>query len=129
MIGIDPAEMDQRVLDHDSFKHLQKRAADIKKDVFTKVDWLFADANVAPQYTLDCVQDIVTHSSVQIRGMLLTLKLLEWKLADEIPAYLAKIRSWGYQDVRIRQLASQRQEICVAVLKTRSFRRAVPRRR
>lgn len=129
VIGIDPAEMDQRVLDHDSFKHLQKRAADIKRDVFSKVDWLFADANVAPQYTLDCVQDIVTHSSVQIRGMLLTLKLLEWKLADEIPAYLAKIRSWGYQDVRIRQLASQRQEICVAVLKTRSFRRTVPRRR
>jgi 23S rRNA (cytidine2498-2'-O)-methyltransferase len=60
--------------------------------------------------------------------MLITLKLLEWKLADEIPAYLERIRSWGYQDVRIRQLASNRQEITMAVLKTRSFRRRVPRR-
>ncbi|MFP6751917.1 MAG: hypothetical protein VB855_09595, partial [Pirellulaceae bacterium] len=94
---------------------------------FSDVAWLMADANVAPQYTLDSIQEIVTHSSVHVRGMLLTLKLLEWKLADEIPAYLERIRSWGYQDVRIRQLASNRQEISVAVLKSRSFRRRVPR--
>jgi 23S rRNA (cytidine2498-2'-O)-methyltransferase len=128
VIGIDPAEMDERVVAHESFKHLKKRVADCKREVFRHVDWLIADANVAPRYTLDSIQDIVTHSSVRVRGMLITLKLLEWKLADEIPAYLERIRSWGYQDVRIRQLASNRQEITMAVLKTRSFRRRVPRR-
>ncbi len=128
VIGIDPAEMDERVVAHESFKHLKKRVADCKREVFRHVDWLVADANVAPRYTLDSIQDIVNHSSVHVRGMLITLKLLEWKLADEIPAYLERIRSWGYQDVRIRQLASNRQEITMAVLKTRSFRRRVPRR-
>ena len=127
--GIDPAEMDEQVVAHESFTHLKKRVADCKREVFRNVDWLIADANVAPQYTLDSIQEIVKHSSVHVRGMLLTLKLLEWKLADEIPAYLERIRSWGYQDVRIRQLASNRQEISVAVLKSRSFRRRIPRRR
>ena len=129
VIGIDPAKMDEQVEAHEEFTHLKKRVADCKREVFQNVAWLMADANVAPQYTLDSIEDIVTHPSVHVRGMLLTLKLLEWKLADEIPAYLERIRSWGYQDVRIRQLASNRQEISVAVLKSRSFRRRVPRRR
>jgi hypothetical protein len=73
-----------------------------------------ADSNVAPKHTLDTVEHIVTHRQVQIRGMLLTLKLPEWKLADSIPGYLARIRGWGYEPVRARQLAHNRQEICVA---------------
>ena len=58
--------------------------------------------------------------------MLLTLKLLEWELAEHIPEYLACIRSWGYTYVRARQLAFNRQEICVAALRSRALRRAPP---
>ena len=50
-------------------------------------------------------------------GLLLTLKLLDWKLAEEIPSYLGRIRSWGYRRVQARQLAHNRQEICVAASK------------
>ena len=53
-------------------------------------------------------------SSSHIRGLLLTLKLIEWDLAAEIPAYLNRIRSWGYPKVAARQLQHNRQEICVA---------------
>jgi hypothetical protein len=55
--------------------------------------------------------------------MLLTLKLPEWNLAGDIPSYIERIRSWGFSDVRARQLANNRQEICVAVLKSKSERR------
>jgi hypothetical protein len=48
---------------------------------------------------------------------LLTLKLLEWELAESIPEYLFRIRSWGYQHVHARQLQHNRQEICVAALR------------
>jgi 23S rRNA (cytidine2498-2'-O)-methyltransferase len=60
---------------------------------------------------------------VSIRGLLLTLKLLEWELAEQIPDYLERIRSWGYPQVRARQLAHNRQEICVLALKTRVRKR------
>jgi 23S rRNA (cytidine2498-2'-O)-methyltransferase len=119
VIGIDPADMDPRVLAHPGFAHWKKRGADVRRREFRKVRWLMADLNVAPAYTLDTVEAIVTHSDVSVQGMILTLKLLEWSLAAEIPAYLDRIRSWGFGRVAARQLHHNRQEICVAVRKER----------
>jgi len=127
VMGVDPAQVDPRVLAHPNFTHLQKRGADVRRREFRNVAWLTADMNVAPQYTLDTVEAIVTHPAVNIRGLLLTLKLLEWELAEQIPAYLERIRGWGYPDVRAKQLAHNRQEICVAALPGKA-KRGRPRR-
>ena len=124
VIGVDPAEMHRAVLGHPDFRHIRRRAADVRRSEFRSVKWLFADMNVAPQYTLDAVEAIATSRRVQLRGMLLTLKLLEWELADEVPSYLARIRSWGFPYVRARQLQHNRQEICVVALR----RKPKPRR-
>ncbi len=113
VIGIDPAEMDPVVLAHPNFAHWKKRGADVKRREYREVRYLAADINVAPTYTLDTVESIITHPEVNIRGLILTLKLLEWKLADEVPLYLDRIRAWDYGHVRARQLHHNRQEICV----------------
>jgi 23S rRNA (cytidine2498-2'-O)-methyltransferase len=78
--------------------------------------------NVAPSYTLDAVEMIVTHAEINIRGLLLTLKLPEWTLAEHVPEYLERIRGWGYNLVRGRQLLYNRRELCVAALQ-KPFRR------
>ncbi len=122
MIGIDPADMDPRVLAQPGFAHWKKRGADVRRREFRKVRWLMADLNVAPAYTLDAVEAIVTHADVSVQGMILTLKLLEWSLATEIPANLDRIRSWGFGRAAARQLHHNRQEICVAVRKGASPR-------
>jgi hypothetical protein len=57
--------------------------------------------------------------------MILTLKLAEWSLVDELPACVERVKSWGYKDVRLRQLAFNRQEICLAALRSRAQRRIV----
>ncbi|HTQ37987.1 MAG TPA: SAM-dependent methyltransferase [Pirellulales bacterium] len=114
VIGIDPADMDQHVLANPHFTHWKKRGADIRRREFRKVKYLAADINVAPAYTLDTVEAIVTHPEVKIQGLLLTLKLLDWKLAEQLPEFLDRIRSWGYSHVRARQLHHNRQEVCVA---------------
>jgi 23S rRNA (cytidine2498-2'-O)-methyltransferase len=122
VLGIDPAAMDPRILGHPRFTHLRRRSAAVRRREFRKVRWLAADMNVPPAYTLDAVQSIVTHAEVHIRGMLLTLKLPQWKLAQEVPAYLDRVRSWGYNVVRARQLQHHRREFCVAALQ-QPFRR------
>ena len=113
VVGIDPAQVDERVFEHPRFKHIRKRGADVRRRDFRTVDWLAADMNVAPDTTLEIVEGIVTHPSVNIRGLLLTLKLLNWSMAERIDEYFARIRGWGYGHVRARQLAHNRQEICV----------------
>ncbi len=114
--GIDPADVDPVVANDPRFHHVKKRGADVQRREFRKTRWLTADMNVAPQYTLDTVEAIVTHPEVKIQGLLLTLKLLDWDLAAMVPDYLERIRGWGYRDVRSRQLQFNRQEICVAAL-------------
>ncbi len=113
VLGIDPADVDPRVLANPRFRHVRKRGLDVRRREFRDVTWLAADMNVAPQTTLETVEAIVTHPAVDIRGLLLTLKLLDWSMAQQIPEYLDRVRSWGYRHVRARQLAHNRQEICV----------------
>jgi len=123
VIGIDPADMDPRVLTDPNFAHWKMRGMDVRRREFRGVRWLSADMNVAPQYTLDTVEAIVTHESVHVAGMLLTLKLPDWSLAAEIPQYLDRIRSWGFKEVLARQLHQNRHEICIAALSSTGRRR------
>ena len=123
VLGIDPAEVDPRLLAQPRFTHLRMRAADVRRREFRNVRWLAADINVAPEFTLDAVEAIVTHEAVDIEGLLLTLKLPDWRLAAELPGYLERVRSWGYPTARARQLAFNRQEVCLAALRPRRPRR------
>jgi hypothetical protein len=127
VLGIDPAEVDEALVADPRFRHLRKRAADVRRREFFHVRWLAADLNVAPRYTLDTVEAVVTSPNVSIRGMILTLKLPDWILAGELSEYLERIRSWGYRNVRARQLAYNSQEVCVVALRSRALRR-LPRR-
>ncbi len=114
VLGIDPAEVDPAVLDHPQFSHVRKRGHEVRRREFRKTRWLMADMNVAPQYTLDTVEAIVTHPELNVQGLLLTLKLLDGSLTADVPAYLERVRGWGYAQVCARQLQHNRREICVA---------------
>ena len=120
--GIDPAEMAPSVLNHQHFTHLRRRSTQVRRREFRMIRWLTVDMNVAPRYTLDAVENIVAHPEVNMRGLLLTLKLPTWELAGRVPEYLECVRSWGYNVVHARQLQHNRREICVAALQ-KPFRR------
>jgi 23S rRNA (cytidine2498-2'-O)-methyltransferase len=112
--GIDPAEMDGAVLAHPSFTHLRARAKDVKRSVFRDCRWLVMDANVAPNYTLDTLDGVLT-GGVRPEGLVLTLKLTDPALAEKLPAIGARLHRHGYRRVRMRQLAFNRQEVCAVV--------------
>ena len=116
LIGVDPAEMDATIMSHPNFQHFRCRATDVRRRDFRKIRWLTADMNVAPNFTLDAVEGIVTYPQVNVRGLLLTLKLLDWQLAFRVPEYLDRVRSWGYNVVHARQLQYDRREFCVAAI-------------
>lgn len=123
VLGIDPADVDEAVTADPNFTHIRKRARDMKRRDFRDVKWLFADMNVAPSYTLDAVEDIVKHPAVHVRGLILTLKLLDWGHAAELPECVDRVQAWGFRDVRLRQLASGGREVCLVALKSRAQRR------
>jgi len=115
--GVDPAEMHPAVLDHPNFRHLHMRGADVKRRELRSIRWLMTDMNVAPKYTLDTVESLVTHADVQVEGLLLTLKLLDWNHADDAEEYRSRVQSWGFTKVRMRQLQHNRREFCLAAVR------------
>lgn len=112
--GIDPAEMNSMLLQHPRFEHWRSKSAAVRRKNYAKFKWLVADANVAPNYTLDCVGDIATYPTTKLRGLILTLKLSNYELLDQLDDYLNRIRGWGFSHVKARQLGHNRHEICVA---------------
>ena len=121
--GIDPADVDPVVLAHPKFRHLKKRGKEVRRTEFLGVRWLVADMNIAPEATLDEVEAIVTHADVAIRGLILTLKLSDWTRADTLPEFAKRVYGWGFRDVRMRQLVTGGQEVCLVALRRKALRR------
>lgn len=117
VIGVDPAMVDELVLAAPNFTHVRRKGNEIPLRMLRDTRLLVADMNIAPETTLETVEPLVTHPSVKIHGLLLTMKLLDWKLADDIPRFCRRVRSWGYRDVRVRQLQYNRQEVCLAAVR------------
>jgi 23S rRNA (cytidine2498-2'-O)-methyltransferase len=114
VVGVDPAEMHPLVMGHPRFRHIRRRSKEVPRREFLGADWLTCDINLPPNYTLDAIEAAVSYPGVRLQGMLLTLKLIDWSLAERIPEYLERVRSWGFRDVAARQLHHNRREICVA---------------
>ena len=117
VFGVDPGAIHSAVLNHPKFTHVRYRIKDTKRSLFRDVRWITADMNVAPNYTLDVLEEVIEKAGGSVRGLLFTLKLIRWDLADKLPMLLDRIRTWGFADVRMKQLVFNRQEIMVAVLR------------
>jgi len=115
VFGVDPGAMHPTVLTHPQFTHIRSRIKDTKRSLFRNIRWITADINVTPNYTLDVLEEAVAKAGDSVQGLLFTLKLVRWELAEKLPMLLDRIRTWGFFDVRMKQLVFNRQEIMVAV--------------
>ena len=115
VVGIDPAVVDARVAAHPRFEQWRMRARDARVRGFRGVDWLVADMNIDPRSTLAALERIVTAPGVRPVGIIATLKLPHWSRAAELPDWLERFRSCGFEP-RARQLSTGGREVCVVAL-------------
>jgi 23S rRNA (cytidine2498-2'-O)-methyltransferase len=115
VLGIDPAEMDPRIAGHPRFRHIRARAGDLPRKEFRGAKWLLVDSNVKPDQTLVTVGNIVTNRQSSLRGLLITLKIGDYRHGESIGRWKQTIEGWSPQRVRVRQLARNKREVCFAV--------------
>lgn len=127
--GIDPADVDPAVLEHARFRHIKKRGKEVRRREFEGVRWLVADMNIAPEATLDEVEAILKHPKLTIRGLVLTLKFADWSFAEQLPSFISRVHGWGFRDVRVRQLVTGGQEVCLVALRRKALRRLGSKRK
>ncbi len=112
VIGIDPADMSPTVMAMKGFRHLALPVERVRRDHLpSSVQWLLLDMNVVPEVSLDFAGRLAESMRETLLGAMLTVKLNQWKLAERIPDYLDRVRSFGMVRVRATQLPSNRQEI------------------
>ncbi len=121
VIGIDPARMDPRVLDwhgkRGTFRHISNYGERLRsRDLPLKVDWLVLDANIAPHRAIVALKHLISLRGNTIRGLLLTLKLHDDGVVEDLPMLFTKIRELaGAVSLRATQLPSAHQEVVVWV--------------
>ena len=115
VMGVDPAEMDPRIQQHPKFQHVRARGGDLPRRQFRGAKWMLVDSNVKPEKTLTTIQNIVTHRHSDFQGLLITLKIGDYKAADQIDQWFDTILQWKPQQVEVRQLARNKCEVCFAV--------------
>jgi len=118
VLGVDPAEMDPRILKFPGFTHIRGRIGQVKRSLFRKVRYAIADMNVAPNFTLDVLSELVSRRDNDIRGLLFTLKMFQMELCNKIPEYVQRLEKLGFDKIQVKQLQFNRQEITVLGQKT-----------
>ena len=113
--GVDPAEISSVLCKNHNFRHLRGRLNQLKRNHFRKIRWIITDMNVAPNYTLDVLEDFALRKETSIQGFLFTIKMAKWELIADIPVYMQRIKRWGYANIALAQMQFNRQEIMVSV--------------
>jgi 23S rRNA (cytidine2498-2'-O)-methyltransferase len=122
VIGVDPAEMDAKVLAFVGpggarLTHLPIPIGALERGMLAAgADWLFLDVHLAPQVALRAVSRIAAMYRRTLLGAILTLKLNEWAFVDQLPRFLEEARALGLLEPKARQLPAHRQELAIAGL-------------
>jgi 23S rRNA (cytidine2498-2'-O)-methyltransferase len=116
VVGVDPAIMDQRVVDAPRFAQWRMRAREVPLRRCVGVDWLLTDMNIDPTSTMAALARIASAPAVRLQGIVATLKLPDWSRAAELPGWLDTFRSCGLEP-RARQLSTGGREVCVVAVR------------
>lgn len=116
--GVDPAPMGPGVLEYRGpsnaqVHHLAIKVGELSWEALPpRIDWLLLDVHLAPQVALHSIQRFLPRVKKQLKAAVLTLKLNDERIVEEIPALLERVRRMGFDDVRATHLPSNRSEIC-----------------
>jgi 23S rRNA (cytidine2498-2'-O)-methyltransferase len=119
VIAVDPAAMAPALLASAGpsgarVTHLSIPVGELRREQLPRrVDWLLFDVHLAPQVALRAARRVGSWIRPTLAGAVLTIKLNDWRFADQIDGFLAQARELGLVDPRAKQLRSHRQELAI----------------
>lgn len=114
VVGVDPNEMDPRILSDARFTHLHAPAQQIEASLLeAPVRMLIVDVNQRPNAAISSVESIIKHTRGDLRAALFTLKLGSWSHFGELAHWRARLEKLLGMTTTATQLPANRQELCV----------------
>ncbi len=150
VIAVDPADLAPVIADHPAVQHLRKRGHELRKQEVVEARWLMADVNIQPAAMLNTVLGLIDRGHLEhVRGMLLTLKLPDpgkprkrsekkskspshdkvgGQPLPELEKLAQPFQERGFRFAKLRQLAFNRNEMCLLVARDKFAIRSSRRR-
>ncbi len=114
--GVDPADMDAKIVKHVNFRHYRMPFEHITKDTFKQdIDWVISDVNLPPTVVMKEV--VRLHEFMEPMGLVLTLKINDSKHLRLLWNFMDDIVALGYERYALKYLPSHRQELCLVALR------------
>lgn len=116
--GVDPGEMDPRIVaigreTPERFHHLSMPVGAVRDELLPpRLDYLLLDANLAPQVAFRSAIRLAAMRKHTLRALIFTLKMNDWQYLENLASFTERARELGFEDVRCRHLATNRQEVC-----------------
>jgi 23S rRNA (cytidine2498-2'-O)-methyltransferase len=112
--AVDTAELAPQVLALPGVYHLPIKVGALRwEQLPPRVDWLLVDVNLAPQVAIHEIARLMPRLRPTLRGAVITLKLNDFAFVSALPTLVERIAAFGFEDVRMQHLPSNRREICV----------------
>lgn len=116
--GVDPADMDPKIVKHINFRHYRMAFETITKDTFKQeIDWIISDVNLPP--TIVMKEVVRLHDFMEPKGLVLTLKINDSKHLRMLWDFIDQVNNLGYERFALKYLPSHRQELCLVALRER----------
>lgn len=111
LIGIDPGEMDQRILAHQNFKHIKTPVQDLTpKDLPYLFDLMAVDTNLPPAVSIKESLRVADWSKKNLKEIFMTIKLPNPRMLNSLQHYQRSFEAAGL-DVTFIQLPSHHREV------------------
>lgn len=104
--GIDPAMMDEKILENPAFKHIEVSFQ--KYPISKAYELITCDINLAPQIIIDELCNLV---KVRPKKMFITLKITNTKQIAKLSEFRRRVLNLGFENVQIKYLPSYKKEI------------------
>ena len=114
--GVDPAEMDTKIVRHVNFRHYKMAFETITSETFKQdIDWIISDVNLPP--TIVMREVVRLHDFMAPKGLVITLKINEVKHLRLLWDFIDQVSGLGYARYALKYLPSHRQELCLVALR------------
>lgn len=111
--GVDTGELAPVVRALPGVHHLPVKVGGLRwEQLPPHVDWLLVDVNLAPQVALHEIARLMPRLRPTLRGAVFTLKVNDWEVVDALPTLVERILRFGFSEVSVRHLPSNRREVC-----------------
>lgn len=110
--GIDPADVDEALLENRLFNHIKTPMQDLSHETLPdeQIHWIHADLNLNPKQGIKEVLRLAKKYNSTLSGIIFTVQVVNPRTIQEIENFEDQFYDWGFSNIQSVQVPSHKKE-------------------